>query len=208
MKAKQLLSVVLWVATVSSFAQGTVSVQNTPGTLVQYQTNFIYQYPYPPPELAPVPVGGGYVELLWAPLGTSDLSLFTSLGSPILITPIAGRFAGGVRTIPAGTGFNGIAPGDTVSAVLRGWTGTAPTWNQAMFSTALLGYSAIFTVDTGNPLTNPGEIPGSIVSSTANGFAGLNLVFIPEPASAALLLLGAGLFVPFRRRPNNSAQSC
>lgn len=201
MKAKLLLSLALVFSTAVALAQGTVAIQNTSSTLVQYQTNYIYSYPYPPPELAPVPVGGGYVELLWAPLGTTDLNLFTALGPPIVITPAPGRFGGAVRTIPAGTGFNGIAPGDTVSAVVRAWTGTAPTWYQALFGgSSLLGWSAIFTVDTGNPLTTPLEPPGSIVSSTANGFAGINLVFIPEPTSMALAGLGAASLLIFRRR--------
>lgn len=203
MNTKPLLTLMLLVATVSGFAQGALLLQNTPSTLIQYQTNYVYTYPYPTPEFAPVPVGGGYVQLLWAPLGTTDLSHFTPLDSPIIITPVAGRFAGGVHTI------QGIAPGDTVSAFIRAWMGTATTWDQALFGgSGLLGYSAIFTVDTGNPLTTPLEPPGSIVSSTSDGFTGLNLVFIPEPSSAPLLLLGAGLVVTFRRRLNNSAPSC
>jgi len=179
--------------TLTSSGQGTVSFNNTGTTLFQYRD---FSTGYVP---TPVPTGAGMVELLWAPLGTSDLSLFQVLPGVTGVSPITpGRFSGGTRTIPAGSGFTGIAPGDTVSLVIRGWKGPATFWDQAQTSGIdLYGYSDIFTVNTGDPTMIPPQPPG--VLTGPGGFTGL-VVGVPEPSCLALCGCGAAGLVTMRRR--------
>ena len=191
MKRILLTAFTLTALALSSYGQGTLTFNNSTTTLVVYQLN------YGSPDTAPLPVGSGYVEIFWAPLGTTDLQLFQPVPglNPIPISVTAGRFTGGTRTIPAGSGFSGIAPGATVSAYLRGWTGTANAWYDG--SLGQVGYSPIFTIDTGDPTASPGGIPGTLYAGgnnqTGNAFTGLTLLIIPEPSSVALLLMGCGL---------------
>ena len=174
---------------------------NNSATLVRYETS-------PGGPLASVPAGGGKVELVWAPLGTTDFSLFHPVAgaSPVTINPTPGRFSSATAvTIPGGSG--GIAPGAIVSAMLRGWLGTYPDYTSAALMIGgggvdpQIGYSSIFQIDTGDPTAVPAGTPGNIVTSVpSNGFTGLNLMILPEPTSFALLGLGAGMVAVSRRR--------
>ena len=178
----------------SSYGQGTVTFNNTAGTLVTKDTA--------PGNATQVSVVGnpsaGKVELLWAPVGTTDLQLFTPVGAVVNIAPTPGRFTGGTRTIPAGSGATGISAGGAVALVVRGWTGTATSWALVAPSEAI-GYSSIFTINaTGNPTTTPAGTPTAI--TIAGGFTGLQLHYVPEPTSMALAGLGAASLLIFRRR--------
>lgn len=201
---KSFLSILaLGILTLTSQGQGTITFNNSATTLVVYQLN------YGSPDTAPVPVGSGYVELFWAPLGTTDLQLFQPVPglNPLPISVQAGRFTGGTRTIPAGSGFTGIAPGALVSAYLRGWTGTANAWYDGTFGE--VGYSPIFTIDTGDPTTTPASVPGTLYASgnnqTGNAFTGLTLLIIPEPSSLALCGFGVASLLALRRRNQSNA---
>jgi len=163
--------------------------------LVRYQTNTGPDI-FSNPMLAPVPVNGGRVEVLWAPVGTTDPFLFQPLGPVVTIYPVPGRFIGGVRTVPWGYGSSGIEPGGLVTLMVRGWVGSASSWNEATGTATLLGYSAPFTIDTGDPTLLLAETPTSIV----NAFPGLDLVYIPEPSSLALIGFGIASFLALRRR--------
>jgi hypothetical protein len=178
----------------SSYGQGTVTFNNTATTLVTKDTA--------PGDSTQVGVVGnpsaGKVELLWAPVGTTDLSLFAPLGAVVNVAPTPGRFNGGTRSVPAGSGFTGIAAGGAAAFVVRGWTGAAASW-ATVAPTEAVGYSAIFTLNaTGNPMTTPAGTPVAITS--VGGFAGLQLHYVPEPTSMALAGLGAASLLIFRRR--------
>ena len=198
MKKLIVLSSVLVIAG-SAFAQGSIGMANTSTTLVQYQAAG--------GDIFPVPPTGGKVELLWAPLGTIDPSDFNPVANSIVtINPVAGRFSKSTAvTIPAGSGFTGIAPGAVVSAILRGWMGSAPDWNTALLSGNLVGYSSIFQVDTGDTTSVPVGTPGSLVNSVpGQGFPGL--VLVPEPGTTTLFGLGAAAFA-FSRRARGARNS-
>lgn len=186
-----LLTPLLFAATFvdSSMAQGTLVFANSPSSLVQID---MVPHPLHPATAAE----DAHVELYWAPLGTTDINLFQAvpglIGAVGIVSP--GRFSGGVRTIPAGSGYSGIAPGAEVSCYIRAWYG-GPTWFTAFWGS----YSAIFTVDTGDPTTTPDGTPGYIYNSTATPFTGV-IIAIPEPSSAMLLIVGSGLLCWNRRR--------
>src|ERR1041385_4389358 len=179
----------LFIVTGAAFAQGTVGMANSAASLVKQVTS-LSDY-----TLINVPAGQGKVEFLWAPDGTTDTTLFqvVSGATPYTINPTPGRFSSPIAiTIPAGSGFTGIAPGAIISAMIRGWTGTAPDYASAIAAGAsFVGYSSIFRVDTGDPTAVPAGTPGNIVSSiSGQGFPGLPLTPfgdpVPEPTTAAL----------------------
>jgi hypothetical protein len=198
MKIRLVLLLLMVGSPVTGLAQGTFLFSNSPDSLVMYQTNSGPDY-WQNPQFAPVPVGGGGVQVLWAPVGTTEHHLFQPVGPATPIAVVAGRFLGGTRTIPAGTGFSGIAPGAEVALMVRGWRGPATTWEEAAFGFNgfnMLGWSAIFNLDTGDPTLNPQGVPGQMAAV----FPGLNIVYIPEPSALALAGLGAAVLVLFRRR--------
>lgn len=167
----------------SSYAQGTVSFVNTAGTLVQIN------------GVNAVTADGAKVELVWAPVGTTDINLYQVVpGAAVTVgSPLAGRFSGGVRTIPAGAGSTGIAAGGLAMIAVRGYVG-------ADYATAnIKGITAAFQVDTGDPTTTPA---GTAATITGAGLwnASLNLTSVPEPTSMALAGLGAASLLIFRRR--------
>lgn len=179
-------------AVASSYGQGTITFQNTTATLVQKWTSPVDS------TLITVPASGGKVELLWAPVGSSlgatllDFGAFQVAGATANINP-AGRYIGGTRTV----GTSGNA-GGIYAVVVRGWTGAALTWNDAVAGGAMLGRTTVWTIDTGDPTTTPAGSPA--VLSTATGFSGFTLQPVPEPTSMALAGLGAASLLIFRRR--------
>lgn len=177
-----------------AYGQGTIVFNNSGTTLVMVD----------PGDGAPfaAAANSGFVQLLWAPVGTTDLSLFqptqnaagpniTADGAARFVA--AGRFSGGVVTIP------GIAPGGAAALVVRGWTGTAATWDEALSQAGVfVGYSTIFTAaSTANPLASPPGVPDAMADIFPGG---LTLTAVPEPTSMALAGLGAAALLIFRRR--------
>jgi hypothetical protein len=163
--------------TATSFGQGTINFLNTASTLVTID------------GVAATSGQGAKVELLWAPLGTTDLGLFQLVEPSTSVSvgvPLAGRFSGGVRTVP------GIAAGGIVNIIVRGYVGVD-------FAAAnVRGTTPILQIDTGDPTSAPAGTPTLVTAP--GGFTGLNLTVVPEPSSMALAGLGAAALVLFRRR--------
>jgi hypothetical protein len=181
------------VATAASFGQGTLVFANSSTTLVRFDNNG---------TITNVPTSGGSVEFFYAPVGTqgpaSNLDLnpagWTFLDGTTRVISPAGRFNAGTYTVPA------IAPGSTVAGLVRGWTGVFANYQAAVAGGAYIGYSSVFTVDTGDPTTVPPGTAAGITSSTATPFTGIVLTAVPEPSSMALAGLGAASLLIFRRR--------
>jgi len=209
---KALTLVVLIVAPVMAFAQGTVVFNNSGSSLVQQWTS-IYDW-----TLISVPESGGYVMLITAPVGTalhplgtyspsgfvlnfSSLSGFLSANpgwSAISTTPIlptaVGQFNGGTVTIPPPS-----ASGTNAWYAILGWTGSYTTFDAAIAAGqgpggSFLGMSAVATTATGDPLT-----PVSL-STTFGGMALEGFFLSPEPSTFALPGLGAVMLMLFHRR--------
>lgn len=175
----------------SSYGQGTIAFGNSTGPTVNYEQVLNSGVFVPAPSSV-----SPRVELLWAPVGTTDISLFSLVPGNVVNVgiPVAGRFSGGTRTIPAGTGFAGIGQGAIVDVIVRGWLlGSGATYGEA----TVRGVSDIFTIDTGNPLAQPIAEVGTPITPQ---FPGLNLTAVPEPSSMALAGLGAASLLIFRRR--------
>lgn len=193
MKKTLITLMAIGAASTMAFAQGTVLFNNSASTLVMVD---------PGDGSAPVPAAAnsGFVQLLWAPVGTTDLNLFqptqntaganiTENGAARFLAP--GRFSAGVVTIPS------IAPGGGAALVVRGWLGAAPTWADAVNQGAPTGWSAIFTMTaTGDPTAVPPTVP----IATGGFFPGGMVIAVPEPTSMALAGLGAAALLIFRRR--------
>jgi hypothetical protein len=214
---KALTLVVLIVTPSIIFAQGMVGFANQTG-LVQRWTSSSDS------TLVPVPVGGGYVQLIAAPVGTAlqplgvyagssgFLPAYSSLEgflaansgwavpwfglSPINVAP--GSFFGGNLVIA------NIGPGADADYLVIGWTGPYATYDAAYAadlanpSSSFLGMSAITTTRTGDPTLSG---PGSPVTLRIT-FQGLTLApaVIPEPTFVLLAGLDAVLLLLFRRR--------
>lgn len=198
----------------SAFAQGTVVIGNQTGLVKQWTSAS-------DSTLMSVVKGGGMVELIAAPKGTSLTPLYAaqkfnysnfasflaantgwlvpvgnSNPGPIGLGP--GIFANGNATI------TGIAAGGQADYVILGWTGSATTVDAAIAAwnagTAMFGESAIATTATGDPTATPPGVPVNLRTT----FAGMTLTpsvgVIPEPSTFALAGLGAAAMLILRRR--------
>jgi len=222
---KALTLVVLIVTPSIVLAQGTVVFENLTGLVRQWAsaTNS---------SLAPVPVGGGYVQLIATPTGnplphplgvyvggSGFLPGFSSLGGflaanpgwavpqgggvPASINAAPGRFYDGTKAIVP------LAGGAAADYAVIGWTGPYANYDAAYAAdlanpnSSFLGLSAIATTATGDP-TSPG-VPGTPISLTRT-FQGMTLApaVIPEPTTALLATLGAVLLLLSRRRGQRS----
>lgn len=172
----------------SSYGQGTVVFTGSSGTYKVMQEAVLGSGVF---NTAVPSSTAAKVQLLWAPVGTVNSSLFVPVGAAVNVgVPVAGYFSGGNRTIPAGADFTGITPGGQVALIVQGWIGTS-------YALATLrGNSSIFTVTTGNPNTVPAGTPTPLNLV----WGGVNLAAVPEPSSMVLAGLGAASLLAFRRR--------
>lgn len=178
----------------SCLGQGTLVFANNESTLVLTR-----------PGGSTVPESGGFVQLLWAPAGSS-FEAYTSgsltswlaanpawsvlASSSQFIGPLAGRFDAGVVTVPTAT------PGAVIEAAVACWLGNYASFDAAVAGGSIGNISSDFSVDTGNPNAQPQpEPPASILGPEQ--FAGM--VIVPEPGSLTLALL-AGMTVALARR--------
>jgi hypothetical protein len=189
---KLLITAAAVLATLSSFAQGTVNFSNATGTTAQRVRID------DPNTGALAPAGTTYsLGLYYAADGTSDESMFVMLGASTGVAGAAGTptglYNGGNRTAPTATagGFGMFQ--------VRGWeTAYGATYELARASgQGRVGKSNIVRVDTGDPTTVP---PGTPASLTAAGISGFALTPVPEPSAIALGILGAGTLLLLRRR--------
>ena len=207
--------VVLILAPIMVFAQGTIYVVNNATELVQaWASGWDH-------SLSPVPVGGGMVQFFAAPDGTAfnPLGVMVTIGpipgfaldfnslagflaansgwnayNTAPIAPVAGRFNAGTVTVAP------LAAGGNIEYVMIGWTGPSTALDAAIASgSAFIGESALYT---GIATVDP-TVPPSISSFIATSFLGLTLApiaTIPEPSIFSLAGLGAVLLLLFRRR--------
>jgi len=138
-----------------------------------------YKYPVRREGVSASPSYNIYVDIVWAPSGVTDPSMFQRVpGDSVPVgIPDWGEFSGGIRTIPAGTGFDGIAPGAVVSCIVRAWYLDYGADFESV-DPFFRATSGMFTVDTADPTTVPAEPPTYLVN-----FQGL---WIPEPAGAQI----------------------
>ena len=213
---KALALVALIVTPTMASAQGTVVFENQTGLVQQWTST----YDWTP---TPVPVGGGYVQLIstfkgnalnnpfggyagssgFVP-GYSSLVGFLvanpgwAAQAPVPISDAPGIFSGGIVTI-----FPTDAGGEADYVVI-GWTGPYATYDAAFAAnlntpnSSFLGISAIATTATGDVFHTP---PGTPVSLSPT-FAGITLApyLIPEPSTFALAGLGAVMLMLLHRR--------
>jgi hypothetical protein len=171
-----------------AFAQGTVTFNNNPATLVSVG-----------------PAGNGVATAAGAP-GSYYFGLLTSAtGAPGSFTfagvyatnnAAAGRFTGGTATLAT------IAPGTSFSFEVAGWAASLgatfdPNWLTAPPTTGAFGLSGIGTATAGGG--TPPAPPGILFGATGLT-SGFNMTTVPEPTSMALAGLGAAALLIFRRR--------
>ena len=106
--------------------------------------------------------------LYWGAIGSGD---FVQIGGTVTVgTPLAGLFDGGTRSTGAAT-----AGGASARFQVRAWSGSSTTYEQALLVPGvLIGSSAIFTNNTGDPLGTP-PMPPISISGGRNHLKGFTL---------------------------------
>ena len=201
--------------TVSAFGQGTVVFQNLTGLVKQWTSTS-------DGTLVSAPKGNAMVDLISAAPGVAlanPLGVLSTPGGFALNYQTLGAFlaanpgwhseaVGGVNSANGifnngSVSLTGIAGGASAQYAVLGWSGTAATLDAAITGGAWVGESAIFTTTTGDPGTTPPGTPINLKST----FTGIILAPqagavppVPEPATFALVGLGAAAMLIFRRR--------
>jgi hypothetical protein len=180
----------------SAFAQGTVTFNNNPATLISVSFWVTNAW-----NIVPTPAGAPgsyYFGLLTSPTGVFQDS-FQFAGVYGTNTAAAGLFTGGAAALA------GIAPGTTFYFEVAGWSaslGTTfnPDWitnPSGNFPYGYFGLSQFGTATAGGP-TTPGIIFGT--TGLTSGFWLNNFPIIPEPTGTALAGLGVGALLIRHRR--------
>lgn len=170
------------VATVSSYAQGTV--------------NFNTRVPADNVNLRVLGVDGNPVtganfsaQLYGGPAGTPAANL-QAIGSPVSFR--AGNAAGWIDA--GAVAVTGVPGGQPATLQLRAWDNTGgATFASAQVSGASTPWT---TGPLGDPSANPPTVPASLGSGTGT----FQLQVIPEPSTIALGVLGAAALLLRRRK--------
>ncbi len=179
---KKLIAVVGMVAVgLSAYGQGSILFNNVgPG----------FTAPVSQLDGTLVPAGAGFTAELLAGADASSLTAIS--GTTTFIQ--AGYFLGGQRVLP------GLAPGSQPFFQVQVWEnlgGTVASYGDAAGAGAQYGQSTVFqlggTAVLGNPTGQPPVPAPALVGMTA-------FSLVPEPATYALLALGAGALFLRRRK--------
>jgi len=176
---KVLLTAFAVMASLSLFAQGTVTYANNSSTKVLLDKG---------DGSAIVNAGSPYVVGLWYGAAGSTADQLTYVGDTSKKSLANGGFLGGTLNLPSA---------GTYTLQLRGWDGSKGDY-AASKAAGVWGDSALWTQGTGNPTASPSVPPVSIVA--AGNFSGMTIHIVPEPSTIALGILGLGGLFLLRRR--------
>lgn len=186
-----LLTLTAVLAATAAFAQGQVN----------FSTRVLPQIDAPVTIGAPggTKVGSTYWGQLYVGAAGADPSTFQAVGSPVAFRDAAGQpfgyiVGGGTVTLP--TGFPGGTP---AQFQLRAWAASQGATYEAAQAAGQGGFgaSAPFSVTPGNPNATPvPDLPANLVGLQAFTVSPI----VPEPAVAALGLIGAGLLLIRRKK--------
>jgi hypothetical protein len=193
---KLVLSLMLVVTGVGSFAQGTIVYYNrVAGSVVApfygFEVDQVYRSGNNQTYTGPALAGTGYSVGLWA--GTTADNLTFVPGS--LDTFRTGGFAGAIDNSGGVIAIPGIGEGSTAVLQVRTWDnqgGTLTTWDLFLASPRIgYGISPTFT----SPALGGNAPPPNMV-----GLQSFSFYPIPEPGTYALIGLGTLILWMFRRR--------
>jgi len=181
---KLLLVAACTVASLAALAQGTVNFNNSPGSVGGTGAPIFAD------DGVTKLAGTGFMAILYA---GPDAGSLTAIGSAVAFRTGAG--AGFLTTADPARTIATVAPGAVAQIQVRAWentSGTITSWDLAVAGGVKTGMSTIFAVTTGGA-GSPPSLPANLV-----GLTSFNLV--PEPATYALLALGAGALLIRRRK--------
>jgi hypothetical protein len=179
--------------TAGAFAQGLVTFNNNPNTLVTSGS---------PGNTSSISGAAGsyYFGLLTSASGAANTFTFAGIYATNVTAP--GRFIGGTQTV------NGWAPGTTVFYEVAGWSASLgatwqPGWLLGNFGAASgffgISGSASGASGGGTPPAPPLPLFGGTGLTSGFNLAPTGAV-VPEPSTMALAGLGAAALLIFRRR--------
>ena len=181
-------------ASVSLFAQGTVTFANLASQNYRLTTN---SAPGGPNSGLMSGVNAYRIGLYAGPSGSAEGALtLVGIATNSSVPALAGYFNGGSPfTLPAG-----FATGTEIAFQLRAWSyASGLSYESAAGDpSAALGKSALGFVTPGGGTVLPGALFGTGPGQLSTGFEIAPI--IPEPSSIALGLLGLGAIALFRRR--------
>jgi hypothetical protein len=174
MKRILLTALTLTALALSSHGQGTLTFNNSATTLVVYQLN------YGSPDTAPLPVGSGYVEIFWAPLGHHGPAIVPAgsrreSAANYLCRPVGSPAARGpfppVLGSPASPPVRPCRPisGDGPAPQTLGMMGVWGKWVTHLSS------RLIPAIPPPLPVAPPGTLYAGGNNQTGNAFTGLTL---------------------------------
>lgn len=138
--------------------------------------------------------GNNFVGQLWAGSSSSSDSAFTAVAAPFaLSTASSGTGAGYI--LQGGETVNGSTAASSYNFEIRVWnTADSATWLNSMANGAAHGSAA-------TPIFSAVVSGGSVTPPLLNTFANVTLITsTPEPATLAMLGLGAASLLIVRRR--------
>jgi len=204
---KTIAMLVLGGAICSSFAQGTLTFNNSATTLIS--TNTTHGGPATGPA-SPV-LGSWYYAMFTAPVAITTYGGNEDPNWTLRETATNSAAASGGRLV-GGQPATALAGGSTVNFIIRGWSANLGTsWAQVLstlqtpagiaggsyfIGQSAIGLNAIFNDPAAAPVNGAFGTSGG---STVPGFT-LDFTQVPEPSSMALAGLGAASLLLFRRR--------
>jgi len=131
--------------------------------------------------------GSGYHAQYYVGATTTDQTTLAAMGA--VGSPATGALAGYYQPGTVGTGAN-FGPGSAVTVQLRAWKGSASSYENAVTAGALTGVSSLV-----NLTLHDAQTPGPNITTMSN-----IILAVPEPATLALGLMGAGALFIRRRK--------
>jgi hypothetical protein len=205
---KAMIAVTAIAMSASAFAQGTITFFNNNILNAQGQTYRagIFQDNEPgnpgdgdlpgSPNFSTVGAGGTISIGLFLPGSTTPLN-YTD-GTPAVTT---GR-TGTAPEVFARTGdvvVTGAAPNSSVTLVVKAWTTSAGSYENALTTAgAQVGQASFVTKALGG--TNPNPPPPSFFTPDMAPFTGFEMDTVPEPSTIALSVIGIGALLLRRRK--------
>jgi hypothetical protein len=191
---KALLTLAAVAMASSAFAQGTITFFNNniinPNTGAVYRAGIFQDNGDGIPNNSTIGAGAGF---------TAGLFAASNLTTPLATVTFRTTSAQEVFAITQDVTVPGTPPNSTANLVVRAWTTSAGSFDNAKVTAgAQYGEQAFTSKPLGG--TNPNPPPPSFFTPDMAPFTGFEMTLVPEPSTFALGALGIGALLLRRRK--------